>query len=274
MSIVWWGGNSPMTKKDIVWVAITACVIILIALAVWWGYCIGFSQKPSNDSQIIVKQEIITREIRVTVTPTPEPTRIFIPRPTPTPKLRMVLERSDLISLLQIDFNRAISGIPLEERALILGRENPKWKSSSQKEIVYNAVKFFQRIPEREVILTEGTFDRFIYTQDGVTYLAENVSVNTAVEFLKEKNIAAFAGTFINPEGKEENFVFFYKGDLNNGMVIAAGEGTNLKVNTLATPGSDIAGGGSTDPGSSSSSGSSSSPGSSSSSGEPASARA
>jgi hypothetical protein len=223
-------------KKDIFWV-IVAAIVLVVAISVVWVYI------PSHASVSPLEKNntvIVNNTIYVYITPTPEQTRIMTPRPTPTPKPRMKLEESSAKSIFEIDFGRFVSGIPAEERALILGKENPKWQSLGWREIAYNVMINFQPEKKKKVNSIEGTFERFIYSLNGVIYLTSNISVTSGtVTMLNKYGITMYVGEFDNQEGGKDKFVNAYLGDPNDNVIIASGTGGDLKITTVYIPGSN-----------------------------------
>ena len=221
------------THKTWLGVAIIVVVIAAIVLAVL------YINPPSRQViQVVEKENNTVQTVYVTVTPVPVPMRTPVPTKVPTPKPRMPFGSSQIKSIFEIDFDRALSGISAEERGLILGRENQQWQSVAQKEIVYNAIANYQREKRNEVSSIEGSFDKFLYTQDGMAYLAENVSVPSGTaNVLRQKKVAMSVGSFYNSQqGRRDSFVNFYK---NGNVVIGTGIGGDLKVVTIYLPGSD-----------------------------------
>lgn len=240
------------------WVILIVGVIVAIMLAGVFGYNLraqapGVSEEAQENTSRTASP-VVQPVIYVYVTPTPEPTRTPVPTKAPTPIPRIPLSGSQVRSIFEIDFDRALSGISAEERGMILGRENQDWKSFGQKEIVYNAISNYRREKRNEVSSVDGMFAKFLYTQDGTAYLANNVSVPSGTaSALRAKKITMSVGYYINQEGHRDYFVNFYK---DSGIVVATGIGGNVKITTIYLPGSDSGdGGGGSSGGSSGSSG-------------------
>lgn len=233
---------TPEDKKMLFWVVIVAILVMGV---------IAYAKIPVPEPQenIIVNETTVTETVyvREIVTPSPSPTRAVTPKPTPTPKPRMPLVESPIRSIFEIDFGGSLSGIPAEERALILGRENPKWQASGWREIAYNAMINFRTEKKKKVTSIEGTFERFIYSINGVTYLARNVSATSGmVTMLNKYGITMYAGEFDNQEGGKDKFVNAYD---PSGNVIASGTGSDLKITTVYIQGSSDSGGSSSNGG-------------------------
>ena len=229
---------TPEDKKMLFWVVIIAILVIgVIAYA-------KIPEPEPHENVVVNKITTATDNIVKEVVPSsPSPTRVVTPRPTPTPKPRMPLTESSIQSIFEIDFGGHISGIPAEERALILGKENPKWQSAGRREIAYNSMIGFQLEKKKKVTSIEGTFERFIYSVDGVTYLARNVSVTSGtIAMLNKYGITMYAGEFDNQEGGKDKFVNAYLGDPSGNVIIASGTGSDLKITTVYIQGSSEAG--------------------------------
>ncbi|MFA5169728.1 MAG: hypothetical protein WC420_03270 [Candidatus Paceibacterota bacterium] len=226
-----------MVKKEDIIIVLLA--LILVAFTCW----AIFTNLPQQTPSVPTEKNntvFVNNTIYVYATPTPEQTRIVTPRPTPTPKPRMKLEESSAKSIFEIDFGRFVSGIPAEERALILGKENPKWQSLGWREIAYNVMINFQPEKKKKVNSIEGTFERFIYSLNGVIYLTSNISVTSGtVTMLNKYGITMYVGEFDNQEGGKDKFVNAYLGDPNDNVIIASGIGGDLKITTVYIPGSN-----------------------------------
>lgn len=188
--------------------------------------------------EIKIVNQTIEKTIYVVVTPTPVPTRTVVPTRTPVPKYRPQRADSQIGSIFEVDFSRFNSGTSLEEMGLILGRENLRWRSTAQKEIVFNSLANFQKEKKKKVTSAEGVFEQFVYVQDGVVYSARNVSVPPgSVSILAEKGIIMYSGIIDGQEGKTF-FVNLYREDVLVGTLM----GENVHVTTIHIPGSDDTG--------------------------------
>jgi hypothetical protein len=223
---------TPEDKKMLFWVVIIAILVTgVIAYA-------KIPEPAPHENVVVNKTTTATDNIVKEVVPSSSsPTRVVTPRPTPTPKPRMPLTESSIQSIFEIDFGGHISGIPAEERALILGKEDPKWQSAGRREIAYNSMIGFQLEKKKKVTSIEGTFERFIYSVDGVTYLARNVSVTSGtIAMLNKYGITMYAGEFDNQEGGKDKFVNAYLGDPSGDVVPASGTGSDLKTDIHSRP--------------------------------------
>ncbi|MFZ3055086.1 MAG: hypothetical protein WA091_03875, partial [Minisyncoccales bacterium] len=162
-------------QKIVIGIAIFAIIIFAAVLYVKLPSKETVSQ--SVPQEIKVVNQTIEKTIYVTVTPTPFPTRTVVPTRTPVPRYRPQRADSQIGSILEVDFSRSNSGISPEEMGLILGKENLRWRSAAQKEIVFESLANFQKEKKKKVTSVEGVFGQFVFVQDGVVYLARNVSV-------------------------------------------------------------------------------------------------
>jgi len=182
-----------------------------------------------------------TTTVMVYVTPTPEPMRTIVPRPTPTPQPRILLIPFNSKSMFDVNFDKSTSNIDKEERGLIFGRDR-EWRNSNQGEIVYNAMAHYQETENKEATSIEGTFEKFVFSENGKFYVAENISADMEMNILNQKKIRVFVGTFTNEEGEDQIFANYYLGNLSSNVVVATGTGPSLKAKTVNIPGSDSGG--------------------------------